>query len=455
MRSKKFTEMEEQSGRAVTTEAAVPKKKRKWPKILLIILIILALLAGSAYFGVNAYLNNLLDKNIKRTKIEKKELSCVNVDGYVNILLLGVDSRSMSKKALEDANTDCIIILSLNTKTNEINLISVYRDTYLPVSDSKYGKINSAMAISSPENTIKRLNESLDLDIDNYALFNWKMVAELVDSVGGVEINVSDAEMQAVNQYIGETGESIGEKAVPLTASGKQTLDGVQAVTYGRIRKGVGDDFARTGRMRKVIKKTLQKLKKQNVTDLLKIMKRCMKYCETSMSNDDLISLAQQLSSLKINKSIGFPYTVDGGYVNGESFVFPVDLSKDGKKLHKEMFGQKDYKISDRAQKISDHIRQVYLSGGSASAYGSSEESSRESSYGSTYGADTSGGSTYSEGNGYSSGSSSSGTSGSSSGSGTVSGGDSSSGSSTYSGNGNASSGSGSEAGRIETNPAP
>ena len=109
-----------------------PAKKKKWPKVLAVVLILLIAGAGGAYAYARHFMNKKLNQ-VHRVKVDKNKLSIVDVKGYVNIALLGVDSRGMNKKNLKDSNTDCIIIVSMNTKTKKVNLISVYRDTYLRI----------------------------------------------------------------------------------------------------------------------------------------------------------------------------------------------------------------------------------------------------------------------------------------------------------------------------------
>lgn len=111
--------------------------------------------------------------------------------------------------------------------------------------------------------------------------------------------------------------------------------------------------------MRVVISKVMDKLKKSNLTELNSVMNICLKQCRTNLSNDDMIGLAQRLSSLKIDKSVGFPYKVNTNYLNGVSYVFPADLAANVKKLHAQMFQQEDYQVSSSLQEISNQIAAV------------------------------------------------------------------------------------------------
>ena len=364
-----------------------PKTKKKWPRRLLIVLIVLALLAGGGYAGVRHYINSKLNK-VKHTSVKKSELSCVDVKGYVNIALLGVDSRKMDKANLADNNTDCMMIISLNTKTNEVSLLSVYRDTYLPVDDDgNFGKINSAFQNGGAAQTMQSLNQAMDLDISNYVLFNFKMVSDLVNAVGGITVDVKDYEIQQLNKYTIQTANNIGQKKYNLvTKPGKQKLEGVQAVSYGRIRKGVGDDYKRTSRMRVVVTKVMNKVKGSSVTKLNKIMDICLKQCETSLSNSDMLNLAMRLSKMKIKQSVGWPFEVTEGYANQQAVVYPDNLLENVKELHKKLFGQKNYEPTSTVKEIAEKLDALM---GTGSSSGSSTSVNSNSKNGSGPGGNT------------------------------------------------------------------
>ena len=350
-------------------------------------LIVLALLAGGGYAGVRHYINSKLNK-VKHTSVKKSELSCVDVKGYVNIALLGVDSRKMDKANLADNNTDCMMIISLNTKTNEVSLLSVYRDTYLPVDDDgNFGKINSAFQNGGAAQTMQSLNQAMDLDISNYVLFNFKMVSDLVNAVCGITVDVKDYEIQQLNKYTIQTANNIGQKKYNLvTKPGKQKLEGVQAVSYGRIRKGVGDDYKRTSRMRVVVTKVMNKVKGSSVTKLNKIMDICLKQCETSLSNSDMLNLAMRLSKMKIKQSVGWPFEVTEGYANQQAVVYPDNLLENVKELHKKLFGQKNYEPTSTVKEIAEKLDALM---GTGSSSGSSTSVNSNSKNGSGTGGNT------------------------------------------------------------------
>lgn len=341
--------------------SAVKKPKMKtWKKTLIVVIIVILAITG----GVFGYMYSKLGK-LNREDIDKSKLSCVDVDGYVNILLLGVDARDM--KNYKNSRTDCIIIASIEEKTGKVYLTSIYRDTYLKMGgDDLYDKITHAFVYGGPQETIKTVNQAMDLNIDKFVVFNFKTVADTVDYLGGVTVDVEDYEIDELNKFTIDSAEHLGVSKYKLvTEPGKQKLHGPQAVSYGRIRKGVGDDFKRTERMRSIVEKCIAKAKKQNIKKLDGLVDKIMPQIKTNMSNGDIFYFARHLSKYKMVGSKGFPYQVEGGMIDGVSYVIPVDLEADVIKLHKKVFHQKDYKPSKKCKEISNHIKGV-LGGGVA-----------------------------------------------------------------------------------------
>ena len=263
------------------------KNLKTWKKTVLIILLVILIAAG-VVFG---YMYSKLNK-IDKMNLDDRELSCVDIDGYINVLLLGVDARDMSD--LKDCRTDAIMIASIKEETGEVHLTSIYRDTYLKMGGKNfYDKITHAFVNGGPKTTVKAINQALDLNIDKFVVFNFKAVADVVDGVGGINLDIEDYEIQQLNKYTIETADNIGKKKYNLVEeAGKQKIEGVQAVSYGRIRYGVGDDFKRTERMRIVLEKSLNKVKKMKFTKLDKLIDKIMPQVKTNLSNMDIITLA-------------------------------------------------------------------------------------------------------------------------------------------------------------------
>ena len=185
--------------------------------------------------------------------------------GIWNIAVFGVDSRDGNTK---NALADVQMICSIDRSTGEIKLVSVYRDTYLKInSEGTYHKINEAYFKGGQKQAVAALEENLDIKIDDYATFNWKSVAEAINILGGIDIDITPAEFKYINAFITETVNSTGIGSVQLAQAGPNHLDGVQAVAFSCLRL-MDTDFQRTERQRKVVMLALEKAKQADVSTL-------------------------------------------------------------------------------------------------------------------------------------------------------------------------------------------
>ena len=261
----------------------IRRKKRRRRRRIRIILLVIILILLIVIAGVT-FATHLLNK-INKNEIDESKLYKHEVEGFTNILLLGVDARDMSD--VDNARTDAIMIASINEETREITLTSIYRDTYLEMGDSgDYDKITHAHYYGGAEMSIATVNRALDLDIDKYVLVNFKCVADAIDAMGGIEVEVEDYEIEELNKYTKETARIIGREDYHLVKEpGEQTLDGCQAVAYGRIRKGVGDDFKRTDRMRIILSKMVKKAQGMKPKELTAVMNVVLPQLQTNMSS--------------------------------------------------------------------------------------------------------------------------------------------------------------------------
>lgn len=328
------------------------KKKNNKKKVLLTILAIIVIIIGIICGFVMSKLNK-----IDYTSLDPEQLNLSDnvAEGYRNIALLAVDSRNVHSNA--GSRSDGIIILSINEKTKEAKLASVYRDTYMEVEGHGLTKITHAYAYGGPSATVGALNKNLDLNISEFATVNFEAVANIIDLMGGIEIDVKQEELSQMNKYIEDTSKNTKISSPKLTKAGKQTLNGVQAVTYGRIRKLSGGDYKRTERMRTVIITAFNKAKTMNVGTLNKMVNEILPKVQTNISSTELISLAAQLSSYKITDNIGWPYETKGITLDAWYGV-PVTLETNVTKLHQELFAQDDYEASENVKTISNKIIQ-------------------------------------------------------------------------------------------------
>lgn len=327
----------------------------KWKRVLMVTCTVIVVLLLVAAIAAYALFSSIFGDMFKESEGEY-DLSLKAVDGYYNILLLGVDSRNMDD--VEGTRSDAIMVVSISEDTSDVKILSVYRDTYLKLGETTtYDKITHACVYGGPEMTMKSLNQALDLDISNYVVVNFKVVADVVDAVGGIEVDVEDYEIQQLNKYTIATANNIGRDDYQLVESaGKQTLDGCQAVSYSRIRKGVGDDFKRTERMRTVVSLTVEKMKDMSFKELRKLIKVITPQVQTNISKSNVLGLAFRLPQYNIVGTQGWPFNVTTGYVGGVSYVFPSDLAANTVKMHQDFFGQTEYQPSDMVNEISNTI---------------------------------------------------------------------------------------------------
>ncbi len=333
------------------------KKKGKLRRI-----IIMSVLEVFVLFGIFSYAyvlkqyNKIQRPDFEAEDVKNEDLSVETqqkLEGYWNIAVFGIDSRS--SKAVE-GNSDVIMIASINKDTGEIRLVSVFRDTYLKVSDSSYNKINSAYATGGPQQAVKALNQNLDLDITDYVTFNWKAVATGINILGGVDIELSKAELHYINSYITETVKSTGIGSVQIKGTGMHHLDGVQAVAYARLRY-MDNDFARTERQRKVVTQAFEKAKKADLNTLNGLLGNMLSMVATNLTWQDGLDAIANINKYHLGENGGFPFARgDANMGKKGACVIPQTLETNVKELHKFLFDDESYEVSDTVKQISNKI---------------------------------------------------------------------------------------------------
>lgn len=331
------------------------KRRMKRAAVLIAEILILCLLGGVAY--VMAKYDKFQTVAFGEGDIISNK--GVNWKGYKTIALFGGDSRSGDLE--EGAQSDTIIIAAINSNTKEVRLASVYRDTTVRHADNKIRKANYAYYTGGPKDAINMLNRNFDLDIQDYVTVDFKALADVVDLVGGIELEVTDDEAKEINKYVRETGKVAGKEVHKLKSGGTYTMDGVQAVTYARIRKNVGGDYKRTERQRIVIKKVVEKAKGMDLATINKIINKVFPQISTSFSLADIIGLAAGALDYEIKDSSGFPMEAMNGRIDGlGSVIVPVGLVENVKELHSFLYpDEKPEKVSDAVKEIATEIEEL------------------------------------------------------------------------------------------------
>lgn len=276
--------------------------------------------------------------------------------GYRNIALFGVDSTTGELES--KTRSDTIIIASINEETKEIKLVSVYRDTFLNLGNDTYTKCNAAYQKGGPEQAMLMLNTNLDMDITDFVTIGFKGLKDVVDALGGVEIEITQGEISHLNNYQYSMAEDMKIEYTPVKEPGLQTLDGLQTVAYCRIRQ-IGNDFQRTERQRTVLTQISEKAKTMNVSQLNKIADSTFDEVYTSLELQEITALFAEIGEYEIVDSTGFPQMdmlTTGTIGSHGSCVVPLDLAESVVWLHEYLFEEEDYKVSNTVQNNSDEI---------------------------------------------------------------------------------------------------
>jgi LCP family protein required for cell wall assembly len=333
-------------------------KLKKVGKVILIILLVLIILLGIAvgagFWYVNDKLGRLNYVEIDENEIEVNEGVDDELNGYRTIAIFGVDSRS--NELVSGTRSDCIILATIDEKSKEVKLTSVYRDTYLEITGRSLDKVTHAYAYGGAALAMSTLNTNLDLNIKEFITVNFESVVDIVNAVGGVSINITSAETEYINGYIDEVNKLTGSSSSHITTAGTQNLDGVQALAYGRIRYTSGGDYKRTERMRDILTAVVEKAKKMSVSQLNSLADKLLPVVYTNINSGEIISLIPQLASYKIVDSTGWPYETKGATINGVWYGPPITLESNVRELHEKVYGQTDYEPSDKVKEISNKI---------------------------------------------------------------------------------------------------
>ena len=299
-----------------------------------------------------------MDEQVITESINEGVADNEQMEGYTNLALFGVDSREgeLTKKT----RSDTIIICSINNENGDIKLCSVYRDTYLNLSNDEYTKCNAAYAEGGPEQAISMLNMNLDMDIEDFITIGFRGLSDVVDALGGVTIEVTDAEISHLNNYQSTMATEMNRSYTPVTSSGVQTLDGLQATAYCRIRYTAGDDFRRAERQRTVLMACLDKAKTMSYSQLEEVANKAFGETYTSLDLSEILALLKNVANYNVVDNNGFPeesMRATGTIGKKGSCVVPVDLQSNVTWLHQFLFNDNEYTVSSDVQKYSDKIK--------------------------------------------------------------------------------------------------
>lgn len=380
-------------------------------KIAIGLCVFLLLIVFAAIAVVYAKLQKLDFQELDPDKLSINDGYEYDETGYLNVALFGLDTRANEEEM--GSRSDTIIIASLNRETKEVTMSSIFRDTFLQMDNGTYNKANAAYSFGEEEEAVAMLNRNLDMDIDRYITVDFAAMVDVIDALGGIDLEVTEEEIPYLNNYSVEIIKNTGVDTWGLTEPGYQHLTGVQATAYARIRYTDGDDFRRAERQRLVISKIAEKAQAASLGTLNNIIDRVLPKVRTNFTLPEILAYAKDVKKYQIGKSEGFPFNRDTMvYPDVGDSVIPANLKENVIELHKFLFGENGYTPSQKVCDISDEISFLtgvvgtgtYDDGGYTSTYGGSDGSSYSGDYGSDdsgYGDGTgSGGSVYGDGTG-------------------------------------------------------
>lgn len=273
-----------------------PAKNRKLIITLSIIgILIVSLIGGVATYGLTMLGKmNKVDLNEENLGINKDIDSKYN--GITNIALYGVDSIEGT-----DGRSDAIMIATIDKVHNKLKLTSIMRDSYVGIQGHGKDKINHAYAFGGHELALKTLNENFDLNVKDFATVNFSSLPKIIDSVGGIELDIREDEINAspgINDHIRDLNKLNNTNCPLITASGVQHVNGTQALAYCRIRYTAGGDGERTERQRIVLNKLFQKFTEVSPSKYPSILNELMPMVTTSLSSSDILNLATTVASM-------------------------------------------------------------------------------------------------------------------------------------------------------------
>lgn len=328
-------------------------------KIALALCTVLLILVLAAIGVLANKMSKLNTEDVDTDKLSISEELQLDQEGYLNVALFGLDTRENDVEM--GTRSDTIMVASLNRKTKEIKLVSVFRDTLLQLSDggsADLHKANSAYSYGEEEEAIAMLNRNLDLDIQKYVTVDFSALVDVINALGGVEIDVTEEEVDYINGYGAEITANTGVITDYVYNAGTQVLDGVQATAYCRIRYTSGDDFKRAERQRTVLMKVAEKAQQAGVGTINKIIDKVFPKVKTNFSLTEILAYAKDVKKYQFGDTMGFPVDKDTMSVDGEGdSVIPVTLESNVVELHQYLFGGEEaYEPTSTVKKISEMI---------------------------------------------------------------------------------------------------
>lgn len=341
------------------------KSKRKkfsqlplWMRVLLIAVICILVLLLAIEMFLYSKLSKIEKIEVKKEVIEESvSEEAEHKTGYLNVAVFGLDSRDGS---LGKGNrSDTMMIVSLNHETYEVKMVSIYRDTLLKLNDGSFNKANAAYAFYGPEGALALINQNLDMNINKYVSVNFNALVDVIDAVGGMNLDLTAEEVVHMNNYCVETSKVTGKDYTKIEpeVAGTYHLNGVQAVSYSRIRYTAGGDAQRTIRQRLVISKIMEKIQHINLSSVNEIVDSVFPQVATNFTMAEILTYAKDFQKYTLGESVGFPSARTSKKLHGVGSSEIADtLVSNVMEVHQFLFADPEYQVSSVVQDIDNVI---------------------------------------------------------------------------------------------------
>jgi len=332
-------------------EEPIPKKKRRWWRVLLILLLILLAMVAAVVVAWYTIPRAVIDANVQSvSEFEESEVAVTPelppVRNVMNIALFGVDQKKGSV-----GRSDALLILSIDKDHNKIKLTSIARDSLVPIDGHGEEKITHAWAYGHAKLALKTVNQNFGMNITEYAYVNFEEFIGAIDYLGGLYVDLTTGNLDYLNQneVLNECKKHYGREQTPIAGTGRQLLNGVQALYYSRDR--VDGDSNRTGRQREVLMSVYERVKSQPLTKLPGTVTQMLRLCHTSLSGSELTNLATwALTSSPTVETLSLPnaqiQTWNGVLDKQRGWVRVYDLDAATQLLHNFIY-ETDVPVTD------------------------------------------------------------------------------------------------------------
>ena len=269
------------------------------------------------------------------------DAAALNPD-WQNILLLGTDSRT----SVTDTRTDTMIILSLNARSNEIRMTSLMRDIWVDVPGHGGAKLNAACVYGGPELTLQTINQNFGMDIQFYVEVNMQCLAQIVDALGGIRMDVSDSEAKAINKLFADDRNAHDENTYfagdSVSAGSQVLLNGKYALAFVRIRS-MDNDYVRTDRQRQMLVAIAKDLQQKDLLSLGAIITGMLQYVKTNLTFDEIMAIAGVCMGASLDDLPELRLPAEGTYQSGTfngTWCIKPDFEENARQLRAFIYGE-------------------------------------------------------------------------------------------------------------------